>query len=380
MKKKNYWKFIMNSIKSINIISFDVPYPPNYGGAIDVFYKIKYLKELDIDIYLHLFEYGRGFQKHLEQYCKEVHYYKRHLNPIKLFNKKPFIVSSRENKQLISNISKNNFPILYEGLHTTFPLLQNSFAKRLNLVRTHNVEHFYYSGLAKSETNKLKSLYLKTEALKLKKYEPTLDKADFILTISNNEFFYYNRKFINKTKYIPAFHQNEKVLSKAGKGDYVLYHGDLNIPDNIKSVEFLIDSLSNTSLNFIIASNTIPKKISKIIDEISSIKYKKTSSEDIYSLIQNAHINVLVTQQKTGFKLKLINALFLGRFVIANGKMIENTGLENECFKAETKLEFKKKALTLINTEFTISDLENRKKNLEKFHPLSSAKLIKELI
>ena len=27
----------------LNIVSFDVPYPPDYGGVIDVFYKIKEL-------------------------------------------------------------------------------------------------------------------------------------------------------------------------------------------------------------------------------------------------------------------------------------------------------------------------------------------------
>ena len=32
------------NLKNINIVSFDIPYPPNYGGIIDVFYKIKALK------------------------------------------------------------------------------------------------------------------------------------------------------------------------------------------------------------------------------------------------------------------------------------------------------------------------------------------------
>ncbi len=29
--------------KYLHIISFDIPYPPNYGGVIDVFYKLKAL-------------------------------------------------------------------------------------------------------------------------------------------------------------------------------------------------------------------------------------------------------------------------------------------------------------------------------------------------
>ena len=43
------------NLKNIQIVSFNNPYPPNYGGVIDVFYKIKYLHRLDIEIYLHIF-------------------------------------------------------------------------------------------------------------------------------------------------------------------------------------------------------------------------------------------------------------------------------------------------------------------------------------
>ena len=32
----------------LHIISFDIPWPPNYGGVIDVFYKIKTLSEAGV--------------------------------------------------------------------------------------------------------------------------------------------------------------------------------------------------------------------------------------------------------------------------------------------------------------------------------------------
>ena len=31
--------------KAVNIVSFNIPYPPNYGGVIDVFFKIKALSK-----------------------------------------------------------------------------------------------------------------------------------------------------------------------------------------------------------------------------------------------------------------------------------------------------------------------------------------------
>ena len=37
-----------------------MPYPPNYGGVIDVFYKIKSLHAIGIKIILHCFKYGKN--------------------------------------------------------------------------------------------------------------------------------------------------------------------------------------------------------------------------------------------------------------------------------------------------------------------------------
>ncbi|MCX6283192.1 MAG: mannosyltransferase, partial [Bacteroidetes bacterium] len=40
----------------LHIVSFDIPYPPDYGGVIDVYYKIKTLSEAGVKIHLHCFE------------------------------------------------------------------------------------------------------------------------------------------------------------------------------------------------------------------------------------------------------------------------------------------------------------------------------------
>jgi hypothetical protein len=67
----------MDSVKHLNIISFNVPYPPDYGGVIDVFNKIRWLSEIGVGIYLHVFTYNRPADKELEKYCEKVFYYKR---------------------------------------------------------------------------------------------------------------------------------------------------------------------------------------------------------------------------------------------------------------------------------------------------------------
>ena len=64
-------------VNKLHIVSFDVPFPTNYGGVIDVFYKLKALHKQGVEIYLHVYEYGIGEQKELLNYCKEVFYYPR---------------------------------------------------------------------------------------------------------------------------------------------------------------------------------------------------------------------------------------------------------------------------------------------------------------
>ena len=51
----------------LNIVSFAVPFPPDYGGAIDIYYKLETLNNLGIKIYLHCFQYGRSDSKILEE-------------------------------------------------------------------------------------------------------------------------------------------------------------------------------------------------------------------------------------------------------------------------------------------------------------------------
>jgi len=67
----------------LHIVAFDVPFPADYGGVIDVFYKAKSLNDLGLRIALHVFDYGRGRQAGLEKIAAEVHYYPRKNNLLK---------------------------------------------------------------------------------------------------------------------------------------------------------------------------------------------------------------------------------------------------------------------------------------------------------
>ncbi len=156
--------------KALHIVSFDVPYPPDYGGAIDVFYKIKALHSLGCKIYLHCYEYGRGEAEALQQYCEQAWYYQRDTGIKGLSLTKPYIVSSRCAEALLLRLQSIDAPILFEGVHTTYFLRHPSLKERFKAIRVHNVEHEYYHMLAQKAKNAFEKIFFSVESLLLKKY------------------------------------------------------------------------------------------------------------------------------------------------------------------------------------------------------------------
>ena len=366
----------------IHIISFDVPFPPNYGGVIDVFYKIKALHKLGVKIILHSFDYGRGKPTELNNYCENIYYYKRG-SLLNVFSRKPFIVKSRKSDELIKNLKKDNYPILFEGIHTTYPLINTDFNDRTIIVRTHNIEHDYYVGLAKSEKNIYKKIFFNIESKKLRFYENIIHKVNYVLTISPSEHQYFTNKFGDKCKYIPVFHKEEKVISLSSKGEFALYHGDLRVSDNTKAVSYLIDVFKNINYPLLIASSFPNKKITDTIKNYPNIKYvtldykKKNQLENLF---KNAHINVLPTFQATGIKLKLIHALFSSRFCVVTPEMVDKTGLESLCKIGKTKSAFTQKVIKSIEQEYSKQEFDTKKTILKDFNTLMNAQKIIDLL
>lgn len=374
----------MSSSKNhLHIVSFDVPFPPNYGGVIDVFYKLKSLHDLGVEITLHTWQYGaRGESKELEQFCKQVIYYKRNRFMSPFSGPLPYIVKTRYNQDLVSNLNADNSPVLFEGLHTTAPL----FYEKLNsdkkvMIRNHNIESDYYRLLAEKEIKPFKKAYLRQEAKLLKKYEPILAKAHYVAAISNKD--HNQLKAQCNSVYIPAFHPNESVSSKNGKGEYCLYHGNLAVAENSEAAIWLVKEVfSKINKRLIIAGNTAPKELKNLVREKSNIELKENLSiEEFDQLIANAHINALPTFQPTGIKLKLINALYKGRFCLVNNFMVMETGLESICQLANSLNEFITSVEKLWELDFTNNHMLERRQILEKHfsNKLSSEQIAKML-
>lgn len=351
--------------RHLHIVSFDIPFPANYGGVIDVFYKAKALTEKGIKVHLHCFEYNRKPAPELDNLFFKVHYYKRDISKRQLFKSIPYIVSSRSSEELIQNLIKDNYPILLEGLHTCSVLEDPRINGRRKVVRTHNIEHEYYQNLGKVENDIFKKYYFYNESAKLKRYERILENADMLLAISKNDEAYFNTEF-KKVDFIPAFHPFKDVNCLTGHGDYVLYHGNLSVAENSNAAKFLITNVfDKIDIPLKIAGLNPPKHLVNLINGAKNIELiPNPDDKTLHELIQNAHINILITAQRTGLKLKLLNSLYNGRFCVVNDKMLSGSELDELCILANNHSSMRTKIKALFKQDFDEKKINLRRKLL----------------
>ncbi|MDH6355247.1 hypothetical protein M2132_001585 [Dysgonomonas sp. PH5-45] len=370
---------------NINIVSFNIPFPANYGGVIDVFYKIKALYKAGAKITLHCFEYGREHSDELNKYCAEVYYYKRKTGFLSQLSTLPYIVKSRENENLLRNLLSNNYPILFEGLHTCYYINNPELRHRTKIVRAHNIEHHYYSGLAKTSGSVVEKIFFTIEKFRLKKFESQLKYSDYIIPLSLSDASYYKQVYgENKTVYIPVFHQNKDVDIKTEVlHPYLLFHGDLSVSENINAAIFLIENVAKAdrSLKLIIAGKNPDTSIKKSALSLNNVSVQASPNHDeMQDLVRNASINILYAKHPAGVKLKLINTLYSGRYCIANHAITEGSGLDSLCIDfPENQTGLLKTICEYYEKDFDEKEIIIRQSVLNELYnnDLSSEKIIK---
>ena len=372
--------------KHLHIIAFDVPYPADYGGVIDIFYKIKALHSLGVKIHLHCFKYGREEADILNNYCVEINYYERELNPKFLFSTTPFIIKTRTNRDLEERLSIDNYPVLCEGMHTCSILNSDLIKDRMLIYRSSNVEHKYYLGLAAKEKNLLKRFFFNTEALKLKLWEKNLAKSDLIISVSEHEEKYYKKRFKNKKVVnLYSFFQQDNKINPCYKNDekFILYHANLSVSENIKTAVYILEHIAPyIDYKIVIAGKNPDKRIFDLSNEVKNTNIiANPDDEKMQNLLHNAHINLMLTDQPTGLKLKLLYSLFQGKYCIANSDMLVGTNLEDFVYCANTDNEILSGINALMEKEFQESDFLHRMNTLpEEFNNTKKAKKLIDLI
>ena len=352
----------------LHLISLDVPYPPDYGGAIDIFHKVRALHALGVRIRLHCFTYGsRPPREELASYCHTVRYYPRrtglrsHLAPL------PYIVYSRRSAELLRTLRADRHPILFEGLHCAYPLtLQGAFTDRRVLLRAHNVEHDYYRQLARREPNVLRRLYFRKEAWLLRRLLDRLPPTLPVAAIAPADTDYFRQRFTS-TFWLPPFHSNTQVSALPGRGSYALYHGNLAVAENHEVAAQLIAAFAGGQVPLRVAGKDPPDALRSLAAAAGNVTLlANPGAAEMQQLIARAHVILLPTHQPTGIKLKLLESLYRGRHGLANRTMVAHTTLEP--LVTLTERDFYAATLRLMQRPFTEADRSHRQAVLDRHY------------
>ena len=367
--------------KHLHIVCLEIPFPVDYGGVVDLFYKIKALHQQGIKIHLHCFTKDREPSDELNKYCETVDYYPRKKNSRSFSFKLALIVKSRVNEALINNLQKDDYPVLLEGIHCTYYLSTGQLNNRKTIVRLHNVEFEYYRQLAKHETNLFKKLYYLNESRLLKKYEKVIAGKAIFLAVSKKDVELYQQEFkASHIHYLPVFLPYSLAVGKEGKGCFCLYHGNLAISENEEAATWLLENVfSSLSIPFVIAGKNPSNKLIQLAHSHQhTCLVANPSEKEMQDMIGKAHVHVLPSFNNTGIKLKLLNALFNGRHCLVNKAAVEGSGLESYCTVADDKISFQQKIESLYLQPFTQQEMQRRQQLLQTNY--SNESNAKELI
>lgn len=363
--------------RRLHVISFQVPYPPSYGGVIDVYYKLKALQDIGIAVTLHTYQYRHNPAPELETVADKVYYYPRPTGIMPQLSCLPYIVNSRRSPELLERLCQDQAPILFEGLHTCYFLDAPQLKERIKLVRAHNVEHRYYARLGMAAFPKPSSAFFFIEAARLKRFEKILSHAQAILAITPEEERYFARTYPKVTTInVPCFFDNSGLENSGAStpskaAPYLLYHGNLSVDENIHAVLYLLRKVyplleKASRPPFIIAGRNPGSQLrEEIAHTPGAILISDPNQEEMDRLIAQAHIHLLFTFQDTGFKLKLIHALTKGPgFCLVNPPMVSDSRIGELCTIVSSAQEAAQTIGKRIHEKLDPEDYQERLKKL----------------
>lgn len=352
---------------AIQIVSFDWPWPPTYGGVIDVFYRVDSLLAEGVAIDLHVVAAAEPPAEpppHWQSPLLRVFGYARRGRASAL-GRRPYIVASRDVPRLLPSLAAGAPAILYEGVHTTATLAHPRLGGHDQWVRVHNVEADYYAGLARSPAPLLDRVYFAVEARRLRGYERrVLAQADLLIPISRRDAPWCETLAPGRVLVQAGYASPEVVESRTGRGTYVLYHAGLHVADNADAAREVAGRVRDLADVELVVAGRSPS--AALRDELASLPNVRLeadpSVERMHALISDAHVVLLESRHSAGFKLKLLESLARGRFVLANRHIVDGApGLRRGVVVRDDGHSWREALGELMRRDFTAEDLAERR-------------------
>lgn len=240
------------------------------------------------------------------------------------YNIDRFYSEEFENR-LVQILKENDFEtIILESVYCT-PYIDairaNSEAKIL--VRAHNVEYKIWSGLADSTNRFLKKWYMRLLASRLKKYEiSTLNKADGILAITSlDEDQLKSDGVTTPFSVIPVGMDIKRFPKPKPIRSLKLYHvGAMDWEPNIEGINWFVDDIwpqissSFPEVECHLAGRKMPEYL---LDEANGNLNITGEVESVVDFVKDKPIAIVPLLSGSGMRVKIVEALALGKVVIS---------------------------------------------------------------
>lgn len=219
------------------------------------------------------------------------------------------------------------------------------------VMRMHNIEHQIWERLSDNERNPFRKFIYSTNARQLRRVEETiLNQVDGYMTISEPDFTYFKTLASAVPGTVIPFGINMDDYEV--EDDYIpsdeptLFHiGSMNWSPNVEGIEWFLDEVWPTihekhpTLTFTLAGRSIPESISQRHDANVNVVGAVPSANEF---MLEHDLMVVPLLSGSGIRVKIVEAMALGKVVITTSVGAEGLAVENgkHLFIANTPEEF----------------------------------------
>ena len=326
-----------------------VPYPLNDGGAIGAFNFVKGYAEAGCNVTILAMNTSKHFVEEkkvnevFEKYGKvETGNIDNAIKPLdallNLFSSQSYVIqrfiSDAFRNKLIEILKKNDFDIVHvDGLPPSAYIdVIRAHSKAKISMRAHNVEHVIWERIVEEEKNLLKKLYLSIQVKRLKKYEiNALSKCDVVMAISKeDEDTIKICSPSTKTIVVPAGMDIDDTFKDSSNHQDLFFIGSFDWQPNLQGIEWFFENVWNDvrknfpSLRFVIAGKKMPASITNLKGDNVVVAGEVP---DAKQFILNHEIMIVPLVSGSGIRIKIVEAMALGKTIIATTIAAEGLGL-----------------------------------------------------
>ncbi len=257
------------------------------------------------------------------------------------FSAKPYNATRFESvqyRQTLAGLLENeNFDVIQmEGpyLQYCIPLIRRHFSGLLSL-RAHNLEHEIWRGVAEATSGLGKKSYLRNLAWRLRRFETCLlDRIDALIPISEaDEQKFTDMGWKGPTQVIPAGLTREYPEPRWKRDLSIGYLGALDWEPNVHGLKWFVREVLPAirerfpGIAVHVAGRNPDQKTAVLLDERPVTFHGEI--ENARDFINRHPVMVVPVFSGSGIRIKILEAMALGRVVITTRKGIEGIPAQN---------------------------------------------------